>query len=115
MGRSIADLELGMRVFADASERIARVETLIPKKYEEVKLPKKLKFGYYLTDGVCRSSPACERAVLETVNALRKSGHEVVEFAPPSPAKALELFVALTSADGCAYFVRISGMESGEG
>lgn len=102
MGRSLADLELGMRVFADASERIARVETLLPKRYEEVTLPKKLKFGYYLTDGICRSSPACERAVLETVEALRKEGHEVVEFAPPTPAKALELFVGLTSAEGCA-------------
>lgn len=35
-------------------------------------------------DGICRSSPACERAVLETVAALRKEGHEVVEFVPPN-------------------------------
>lgn len=49
MGRSVQDLELAMRVFADASEQWARTESLIPMKYQDVKLPKKLKFGYYLT------------------------------------------------------------------
>lgn len=75
------------------------------------------------TDGFCRASPACERAVMETVESLRKQGHECVEFAPhdrkpfllhrrivrrqrllPSAAaKALELFAGITSADGCTF------------
>jgi len=38
--------------------------------------------------------------VLETVEALRKQGHECVEFVPPDVAQALSLFAALTSADG---------------
>ncbi|CEQ40238.1 SPOSA6832_01851, partial [Sporobolomyces salmonicolor] len=102
MGRSVADVELASRVVLDASVELARTEALVPLPYREVKLPRKLKFGYYLTDGFCHASPACERAVLETVEALRKQGHECVEFTPPSPIEAMELFVALTSAGGCS-------------
>ncbi|ORY92559.1 amidase signature enzyme [Leucosporidium creatinivorum] len=101
MGRSVADLELATRVVVDASVgHEAQMEGLVPLKYREVELPEKLKFGYYLTDGFCRASPACERAVLETVEALRKKGHECVEFVPHDPIKGLELFAGITSADG---------------
>ena len=37
-------------------------------------------------DGVVKGSPACHRAVLETVEALRKAGHECVEINPPDGA-----------------------------
>jgi amidase len=40
----------------------------------------------YKTDGVVKGSPACHRAVLETVEALRKVGHECVEIDPPDSA-----------------------------
>ncbi|GAA5925240.1 hypothetical protein JCM1841_004693 [Sporobolomyces salmonicolor] len=108
MGRSVADVELASRVVLDASVELARTEALVPLPYREVKLPRKLKFGYYLTDGFCHASPACERAVLETVEALRKQGHECVEFTPPSPIEAMELFVALTSAGG--YETLLAGL-----
>ncbi|GAA5870709.1 hypothetical protein JCM1840_006781 [Sporobolomyces johnsonii] len=108
MGRSVADVELASRVMLDASVESARTEALVPLPYREVKLPEKLKFGYYLTDGFCHASPACERAVLETVEALRKQGHECVEFTPPSPVEAMELFVALTSAGG--YETLLAGL-----
>lgn len=49
MGRSVDDLELAMRVVADASIALARTHPLIPLAYREVLLPAKLKFGYYLT------------------------------------------------------------------
>jgi Asp-tRNA(Asn)/Glu-tRNA(Gln) amidotransferase A subunit family amidase len=32
------------------------------------------------TDHYIKASPACARAVLETVDALRKAGHDCVEF-----------------------------------
>lgn len=44
---------------------------------------RKLKVGYYVDDGFVPASPACARAVMETVEALRKDGHTVVEFKPP--------------------------------
>jgi Asp-tRNA(Asn)/Glu-tRNA(Gln) amidotransferase A subunit family amidase len=43
--------------------------------------------GLFLTigevDGVVKASPACQRAVLEAVDAMRKQGHECVEIVPP--------------------------------
>ena len=39
-------------------------------------------------DGVAKGSPACHRAVLETVEALRKAGHECVEINAPDSAYA---------------------------
>jgi len=35
-------------------------------------------------DGFVKASPACKRAVLETVEALRRQGHECVEIEIPS-------------------------------
>ncbi|GEM07545.1 amidase family protein [Rhodotorula toruloides] len=101
MGRSVSDVEALTRVFLDASIDVSRTETgVIPMPYKkDVELPKKLKFGYYLNDGFCKASPACERAVLMAVEALRKKGHECVEFEPPNPLEAMEYFTALTSAD----------------
>lgn len=37
----------------------------------------------YLPDHYVKASPACKRAVLETVEALRKEGHECIEFKVP--------------------------------
>ena len=77
----------------------------VPVSYRDVTLPEKLRFGYYLngessstsidamlmlriyqTDGVVKGSPACHRAVLETVEALRKAGHECVQIDAPDGA-----------------------------
>jgi Asp-tRNA(Asn)/Glu-tRNA(Gln) amidotransferase A subunit family amidase len=72
----------------------------------------------YSTDHYIKASPSCQRAVLETVDALRRAGHECVEFDLPAghfftphiskintyPCDivevALKVFVGLTSADG---------------
>ena len=51
-----------------------------PIPYRDIQLLKKLKFGYYLMNGLVT---ACKRAVLETVEALRKEGHECVEVDVP--------------------------------
>ncbi|GJN89051.1 hypothetical protein Rhopal_002025-T1 [Rhodotorula paludigena] len=99
MGRSVADVELLSRVMLDASVDLAQSETgLLPLAYRSVKLPKKLRIGYFTNDGFCRASPACQRAVRATVEALRREGHDCVKFEPPSPIEAMEHFVALTSA-----------------
>lgn len=51
-------------------------------------------------DPLLKASPASQRAVQETVDALRKQGHECVEFVIPNVIEAARVFVALTSADG---------------
>ncbi|KAG2353648.1 hypothetical protein BDR07DRAFT_1454442 [Suillus spraguei] len=50
--------------------------------------------------GMMESSPACKRAVLETVSALRKQGHQCIEFTSPLNASAMEVFLGLASSDG---------------
>ena len=59
-----------------------------------------LRVGYYVDDGFVPPSPACARAVEETVAALRAAGHECVEWAPPRVVDAVSLYYALLSADG---------------
>ncbi|GAA6007776.1 hypothetical protein JCM10207_004870 [Rhodosporidiobolus poonsookiae] len=109
MGRCVSDVELMTRVQLDASDELARTEGVMPLRYREVELPEKLKFGFFRTDGFCHASPACERAVLETVDALRRQGHECIEFEPPNPLEAMELFVALTSAG--RYSTLLAGLQ----
>ncbi len=51
-------------------------------------------FGDYsinttIPDGFIKASPATKRAVLETVEELRKQGHECIEFTPPSGAQVV--------------------------
>ncbi|KAG2356539.1 amidase signature domain-containing protein [Suillus spraguei] len=80
--------------------------------YHAVELPSKLRFGYYLflIDGMMESSPACKRAVLETVSALRKQGHQCIEFTSPLNASAMEVFLGLASSDG--YKKMLSHLDS---
>ena len=80
MARSVEDIELASRVVFGRSADYSSV----PVPYREVKPEQKLKFGYYFNDGMARITPACHRAVSETVEALRKQGHECVEFELPS-------------------------------
>ncbi len=73
----------------------------------------------FLADGYVKASPANQRAVLEAVEALRRAGHECVEFRflqgsprrssvsvipaiSPSltAAEAVELYMSITTADG---------------
>ncbi|KAF8260713.1 amidase signature domain-containing protein [Lactarius quietus] len=99
MARSVADLERMARVlFGAHGGGHAYFPTPIP--YRDVKLPEKLRFGYYLNDTSVKGSPACHRAVLESVQALRAAGHECVEIDCPDSIQALLFFCGLTSADG---------------
>jgi len=85
MARSVEDIEIASRVVFGKSANYSSA----PVPYREVKLGRKLKFGYYFNDGMARTAPACSRAVSETVEALRKQGHECVEFELPSRASPL--------------------------
>ena len=50
----------------------------------------KLCFGYYKHDGELRPHPPVDRAVEMTAAALRKAGHEVIEWKPPNHAAIYE-------------------------
>ncbi|KAG8852243.1 hypothetical protein FRB96_008889 [Tulasnella sp. 330] len=97
MGRSVDDIELACRLIFGQSTKLDI--WLPPLPYKDVILPKKLKFGYYKSDALVRASPAVQRAVQETVDALRKQGHECVEFVVPDMMEAIKIFMGLISAD----------------
>ena len=96
---TVADIELFCRPTFGVQDSLNKVT---PVPYRDFELPSKLRFGYYTSgtsvsflrvftrnniasfpDGFVKASPANRRAVLETVAALEKIGHECVEFEVP--------------------------------
>lgn len=77
-----------------------------PIPWTEPELPKKLKVGVMYDDGVVTPSPACQRALETTVDSLRKQGHEIVSFDPPSPLRALRIASQLLCSDGVQIALR---------
>lgn len=55
-----------------------------------------------ITDNYIKASPACKRAVLETVEALRKAGHECVEFEIPDCSYSAQMLKCLHSRKICS-------------
>jgi Asp-tRNA(Asn)/Glu-tRNA(Gln) amidotransferase A subunit family amidase len=106
MARNVDDLTFASKSMIDALvENIAnhdyvQVENVVPLPWREPNLPKRMRIGYWLDDGVVRSCPAVRRAVQEVATALEKEGHELVLWQPPNVAEALKIFVALLSFDG---------------
>ncbi|KAG8959732.1 hypothetical protein FRC03_007549 [Tulasnella sp. 419] len=107
MARSVEDVELGCKLIFN--DTINGPQNLPAVPYKDAALPEKLKFGYYKSDGLIKASPACQRAVQESVDALRKAGHECVEFEFPDILECTRLFVALTSADGYSTLLSHKG------
>ena len=56
----------------------------IPWRPEQEKLPSKLCFGVMYDDGQVSVAPPIKRAIDMTVAALKKQGHEIIEWTPPS-------------------------------
>ncbi|KAI0731179.1 amidase signature domain-containing protein [Earliella scabrosa] len=62
-------------------------------------------------DGYIKASPASQRAVRETVQALRQAGHECVPFEVPQVMDAIECYIHLTSSDGFKTLTRDLGAD----
>ncbi|KAG7093651.1 hypothetical protein E1B28_007313 [Marasmius oreades] len=100
MGRSVEELDIFCRGLFGLPDGYADY-TLTPTPYREVELPKKMRFGYYTSDGFTKASPANKRAVSETVEALKKQGHQCIELTDfPFATAATAIFMGLTSSDG---------------
>lgn len=99
MGRSVGDVEVLSRVlFSSAPSNTWEGVPHVP--YKDVQLPSKLRIGYYFEDHFIKTSPANIRAVQEAVDALKRQGHELVEFDLPDGPRAIQLFAAITSGEG---------------
>ena len=55
---------------------------------------KKLRIGYYTTDGYTRPVPAITRAVEEAKLALENAGHTLIKFEVPRIADAMRILTA---------------------
>lgn len=73
---------------------------------DDIELPKKCKIGVMWTDNVAKPSPACERALQMTVDALKKQGHEIVNFTPPRPVDCLRIASQLLCSDAMKISTR---------
>lgn len=84
MGRNVDDLALLMKVWLDPNiPKLDPVCIYKPFDHAEYTNNRPLRVGYYVDDGFVPASPACQRAVLTAVNALKGAGHTVEEFVPP--------------------------------
>lgn len=63
-----------------------------------------------ITDGFVKPSPASQRAVLETVAALTKQGHECIEFTPPDGefrSEIIKILLSFYSSSSIGHLCRI--------
>jgi len=107
MGRTLADVRLLSEISMGSIPRNSSgLDPLppVPFRAELATIPAgtRLRFGYYLTDGVTHASPAVQRAVQTTVDALRADGHDLVLLGADEidMIGSMEVFVGLTSCDG---------------
>lgn len=107
MARTVDDLTYQSRSMINLtqqqlSEGLFATENVIPLPWREPVLPSRLRIGYWVNDDTIKvglykasltsqTSPACARAVMQTVEALRKEGHELVEWKPPNAFMALKV------------------------
>ncbi|KAF9479466.1 amidase signature enzyme [Pholiota conissans] len=97
---------------ADLREFWKRVVACEPWQYDHTCVPlpwrnvdihdegRKLKWGIVWEDSTVPPSPACKRALSMVVAALKKQGHEVVDFHPPSAWEGLKIGYQLLFSDG---------------
>jgi fatty acid amide hydrolase len=132
LARSVADLDLLMRVWCGdnessgsrapaASERVVepvcgrgtdfatrQTPPLAWSDYRQVELAR-LKFVYWEDDGFFPVAPGIRRAVKEAAAKLASAGAEVQAWQPPHVAQAVELYIGILSADGGADLDELLG------
>lgn len=92
MARSVEDLELFCSV-AIAGQPWLHDPRCIELPWRKPPVPSKLKVGVMWNDGIVTPSPPVARALKITVNALKNSGHEIIEWEPTSHAEGNQLVV----------------------
>ncbi|BEJ08344.1 hypothetical protein CcaverHIS641_0504290 [Cutaneotrichosporon cavernicola] len=100
MGRSVEDLELIMRIIADAKpweyDPVLQV-----KPWREVKRTGKLRVGVLRDDGVVKPVGSITRALDYAVDKLKKNGNfEIVEYKPYESEKSWDIITKLYFPDG---------------
>ncbi|KAI1938366.1 hypothetical protein LOZ12_003475 [Ophidiomyces ophidiicola] len=72
----------------------------VPLPWRPVPAQQRLRVGVLWHDGLVRPTPPVARALAETVDALKRAGHDVVDWAPDGHDDAVELLDRFFLADG---------------
>jgi amidase len=98
MASHVQDLDLMIK--AALNKRPWEIShSVVPIPYREVTLPKKLRIGYYLDDGIFPATPAVERAVMMTVEALKAAGHDVFPYHESTLRGSSALYIKIDNLD----------------
>ncbi len=110
LGRSVADIELGLRALCDAEgdREDSRIGPTAIGDSRSIDVGR-LRIGLIADDGFFSPAPALRRAVDEAGRALADLGAHVEAFALTEMAEAMRLYFGLISADGAANLVRTLG------
>ncbi|CDH10027.1 related to Putative amidase PB8B6.03 [Zygosaccharomyces bailii ISA1307] len=100
LATSLGDVEMLMKVIVN-SHAWEQDPKLVPLEWRDVSAieNQKLRFGVMWSDGFITPHPPITRALKETVEALKKAGHEVIEWKFPHQSEVLELAKKVFGAD----------------
>ncbi|PAV67312.1 hypothetical protein WR25_15193 [Diploscapter pachys] len=93
----------------DAYRQIVPQTPPAPLRLEMIDASKKMKFGYFETDGFADPVPAMRRSVIETVEKLKSEGHELVKFEVPDVRNMIDIMYKNILPDQGAYMKFIYG------
>ncbi|KAF8306772.1 amidase [Clavulina sp. PMI_390] len=107
MSSSLAALSLYASVVVNDHQPWFQDPKSIPIPWRPTTLPETLCIGVMKHDGVVRPHPPVERAMDLTVDALKKAGHEIIEFEPYETEKGSEFLASFLAADGATATRRV--------
>jgi amidase len=94
MGTTLEDITMYSKAIVDAKPWLVDPK-MLPIPWREVELKEKLKIAVLWNDGVCSPTPPVTRALRQTVDKLKKAGHEVVDWDPKLHPLALDFLVSV--------------------
>lgn len=99
MSRSLESIELLAKLFYNSHPELMD-DTCVPIPWREPALRQKLVFGVLRCDNNVRPTPAVTRAIEKAVEAVKRQGHEVIEWQPIAHDKIDLMMRAIFTADG---------------
>jgi Asp-tRNA(Asn)/Glu-tRNA(Gln) amidotransferase A subunit family amidase len=96
LAKSVEDLALISEIWANESTKYDPESVPMPWK-KDVKLPAKLKFGYFTDTDLLRVTPPVRRAMNDAVALLKAAGHEMVEVPMTDGTEFFTLAVQVSS------------------
>jgi fatty acid amide hydrolase len=108
VARSVADLELALRVLAAPGQETfdAGIATVELGNMTDIKV-ERLRVAMFDDNKILRPAPAIRRAVHEAAEALRARGVAVEEWTPPDLSEAWDIYQGLLFADGMRWARRV--------